>query len=310
MTPHGMRPENSDVSMLRSESVVNTFNRSAVVASLLVLTGFSLLPNASAQQTPSPSADLAGIAHVAIGVNDLDASVAFYEKLGFVKAFALSRDGKVYEAFIKINDQQFLELYPVDAKNTQIGFLHVCFYGNDLNSVHDYYVAHGLTPNAVRTAGAGNLLFTMPGPETPTGPQNMEYTQYMPASMHSKAVGQFLGPDRISTQITQVAIAFLRPEEAAAFYKDKAGFLPVEPHKPHPGPIEVFDIPGNQSESIRLAPAVEQHEKAHIVFAVDIATVTAKLKAHGLEAHKGFAQEKDDLVLGDPDGNQIVLRGK
>jgi hypothetical protein len=55
---------------------------------------------------------------------------------------------------------------------------------------------------------------------------------------------------------------------------------------------------------------VEQHEKAHIVFAVDNATVTAKLKSHGLEAHKGFAEEKDDFVLSDPDGNQIVLRGK
>jgi len=79
-----------------------------------------------------PSPNLAGLAHVAIRVHDLDASVAFYQKLGFVRAFALSRDGVVYEAFIKINDQQFLELYPADAKNTQIGFLHVCFYGHDL----------------------------------------------------------------------------------------------------------------------------------------------------------------------------------
>jgi hypothetical protein len=138
----------------------------------------------------------------------------------------------------------------------------------------------------------------------------MEYTQYMPASMHSKAVGQFLGPDRISTQISQVAIAFLRPDEASTFYKDKAGFLPVDPHRPHPGAIDVFSLPGNPGESIRLAPAVEQHEKAHIVFSVDNSTLAEKLKARGLEAHKGFAEEKDDLVLSDPDGNQIVLRSK
>jgi catechol 2,3-dioxygenase-like lactoylglutathione lyase family enzyme len=309
MTADAAWLENSLVSMFRSESVVKMWSRHGVIASLLSLAGFSMIPYASAQQAPAPSADLAGIAHVAIRVKDLDTSVAFYEKLGFVKAFALAREGKVYEAFIKINDQQFLELYPADAKNTEIGFLHVCFYGNDLNSVRDYYVAHGLTPNAVRTAGAGNLLFTMPGPETPTGPQNMEYTQYMPASMHSKAVGQFLGPDRISNQISQVAIAFLRPDEASAFYRDKAGFIPIDPHRPHPGAIDVFAIPGNPGESIRLAPAVEQHEKAHIVFSVD-ATVAAKLKAHGLEAHLGFAEEKNDLVLSDPDGNQIVLRDR
>jgi catechol 2,3-dioxygenase-like lactoylglutathione lyase family enzyme len=179
----------------------------AVAASLLGLT--SLLP---AQQAPSaPSPKLAGIAHVAMRVHDLDASVAFYEKLGFVRAFALAREGKVYEAFIKINDRQFLELYPVDEKNAQNGFLHVCFYGNDLQAVHDFYVAQGLTPNEVRTAGAGNLLFTMPGPATPSGPQNMEYTQYMPASMHSKAVGQFLGANRIATHLIEVAIAFDDP---------------------------------------------------------------------------------------------------
>jgi catechol 2,3-dioxygenase-like lactoylglutathione lyase family enzyme len=284
------------------------------------LLSFALLIPAtllSAQQatTPAPasapSADLAGIAHVAIRVKDLDTSVAFYEKLGFVRAFALSRDGKVYEAFIKINDHQFLELYPVDEKNTQIGFLHVCFYGNDLQSVHDYYVAHGLTPKDVRTAGAGNLLFTMPGPATPTGPQNMEYTQYMPASMHSKAIGQFLGPDRIATHLIEVAIAFDDPSAASAFYRDKVGFIPEQAGPvPQPGFPTLFGVPGNPAESIRIESNREVGIRARITFAADPVTAAKTLTQRGVPFTQNARYGTRDLLLRDPDGNEIFLRGK
>jgi len=247
-----------------------------------------------------PSPNLAGLAHVAIRVHDLDASVAFYQKLGFVRAFALSRDGVVYEAFIKINDQQFLELYPADTKNMQVGFLHVCFYGHDLQSVHDYYVAHGLAPKDVRTAGAGNLLFTMPGPATPTGPQNMEYTQYMPASMHTKEIGQFLGADRIATEMTAAAIAVNDPAAATAFYTDKVGFVAQD--MGHGSNIRL-GLPGAPGESLFLIPAEKLGFKARIFFAVDQGKAAAELKKRNIP----FEQDSDALVVPDPDGNQIIL---
>jgi catechol 2,3-dioxygenase-like lactoylglutathione lyase family enzyme len=263
--------------------------------SMLVLLCTSI--GVSAQDAAAkPSPNLAGLAHVAIRVHDLDASVAFYEKLGFVKAFALSREGVVYEAFIKINDRQFLELYPATAKDSQIGFLHVCFEGNDLQSVHDYYVAHGLTPNNVRTAGAGNLLFTMPGPDTPTGPQNMEYTQYMPGSLHSKDFGQHLGADRISTQMTSAAIASKDPTAASAFYADKVGFTPSG--------ARLYLLPGTPGESIRIESA-ELGFKARITFAADPAKAAATLKERGIAFTKGSPY----LRLADPDGNEVLLGG-
>lgn len=279
-------------------------NRRGVLA---LLSGLLMVPLAGvcAQQTVAgvsvaPSADLAGMAHVAIRVRDLDASVAFYEKLGFVRAFALSKDGKVYEAFIKINDQQYIELYPVDAKNTVPEFLHVCFYGKNLQAAHDYYVQQGLTPNAVRTAGAGNLLFTMPGPATPTGPQNMEYTQYMPGSRHTNAVGQFLGPDRISAHLVEVAIAFDDPAAATAFYKDKAGFVAQGEG--------VMAIPGNAAEAIRVVPAAALGLKTAMTFAAD-GSAAATLKKRGLVFKKGSEFDgRHNLTLADPDGNEVVLR--
>lgn len=138
------------------------------------------LQSLRAQQTPA----LAGIAHIAIRVRSLDAAREFYNNLGFEEAFHLTgKDGKVNESFIKINDHQFLELYPANPDNPKqasIGFLHVCFEGDDLEAIHDDYVSHGLTPIAVRKAGAGNLLFTLAGPIDANGAaQNLEYTQYM-----------------------------------------------------------------------------------------------------------------------------------
>ena len=97
-----------------------------------------------------------GIAHVAIRVHDLAASVAFYQKLGFEQAFDLRKDNVPYESFIKVNDNQFIELYPVTSKDPTPGFLHLCFEGVDLNTIFDDYASHGLTPTAVRKAGAGN----------------------------------------------------------------------------------------------------------------------------------------------------------
>ena len=250
-------------------------------------------------RTPSPN--LAGIAHVALRVHDLDASVAFYQKLGFVKAFDLSRDGKVYEAFIKINDRQFIELYPATEKDSQTGFLHVCFEGNDLNSAHDYYVSQGLSPKEVRKAGAGNMLFTMPGPDTPTGPQNMEYTQYMPESLHSKDFGQHLGADRVADKMVSVAIATNDPAAATAFYLNKLGFT-----KTHYGTQERLSIPGANGASLEIVPAQPLGYLARIYFQAPLAEAKTKLD----HQHIHYTATHLELTLTDPDGNQIMVDEK
>jgi catechol 2,3-dioxygenase-like lactoylglutathione lyase family enzyme len=262
-------------------------------ASTLVLTLACLA--SFAQQPVTPSPNLAGIAHVAVRVSNLDASVAFYEKLGFVRAFALSRDGNVYEAFIKLNDRQFIELYPATAKDTQIGFLHLCFEGADLQAAHDFYVAQGLTPNQVRTAGAGNLLFTMPGPATPTGPQNLEYTQYMPGSLHSKDFGQHLGADRIADKLIAVTIASGDPAAARAFYTDKLAFKPEGP--------SALQLPGTASESVEIAPDRPLGFKARITLRADPAKASVTLKSRGI----AFTKSSHAVEITDPDGNEIIL---
>jgi hypothetical protein len=63
-------------------------------------------------QPPAPGAGIIGIAHIAFRVSDLDREVAFLGKLGYEESFAMTNAGKTSEVFIKINDRQFIELYP------------------------------------------------------------------------------------------------------------------------------------------------------------------------------------------------------
>jgi catechol 2,3-dioxygenase-like lactoylglutathione lyase family enzyme len=255
---------------------------------------------APAQQAPP----LAGIAHVAIRVKDLKASIAFYESLGFAQAFDLRRNDIPYESFIKINDRQFIELYPVDDKNPQPGFLHLCFEGDDLESVHADYISHGLSPTPVRTAGAGNLLFTMPGPPQPIGPdfksipQNIEYTQYMPGSLHSNDTGKHLGADRIGERLIGVTLAMSDAESARMFYINQLSF------KPLPGEPFVMHLPGNSGEEVQLVPApLGQH--ARITFeAISLGKAGRRL---GHE-HIKFKKNEESLAFNDPDDNQLIVR--
>src|SRR3982074_1723665 len=99
------------MTMQHLRNACRTIQRLTLIAPILVTT------LASAITSPNAPPPLNGIAHVAIRVRDLTASTPFYQRLGYEQAFALSRDGAVYESFLKINDRQFLELYPTTEKD-------------------------------------------------------------------------------------------------------------------------------------------------------------------------------------------------
>ena len=254
-----------------------------------------------AQSTSTPK--LAGIAHVALRVHDLAASRAFYQSLGFLEAFDLRRDNIPYESFIKINDRQFIELYPATEKDPQIGFLHLCFESDDLRDLHDDYTSVGLTPTDVRKAGAGNLLFTMPGPDQPLGvngkavPQNIEYTQYEPGSLHTNDMGRHLGADRISDRLLGVWLAVNDPAAANEFYTNSMAF------KPLPGFQSTLHLPGNSGEEVVIAPA-SLGAYARLTFdTMNLSKALRHLKHENIPTGKlGLA-----TMVKDPDGNEILL---
>jgi catechol 2,3-dioxygenase-like lactoylglutathione lyase family enzyme len=262
----------------------------------------ALLASASlpAQQVPP----LAGIAHIALRVHDLDASRAFYLALGFEEAFDLRRDNVPYESFIKINDHQFIELYPVTAKAPTPAFLHLCFEGNDLQAIYEDYLAHGLTPIAVRKAGAGNLLFTLAGPLQPaepvagTIPQNIEYTQYMPGSLHSNDAGQHLGPDRIADRLLGVSLAMEDPAAARVFYINQLSF------KPLPGEPMILHLPGNSGEEVEILPPSSGLQARFTLQTTSLGRASRRLSRQHIKS----VRSGGTLGIADPDGNQITVQ--
>ncbi len=246
----------------------------------------------TAQSSRPQSPPMNGVAHVAFQVADVKASRAFYQKLGYEEFFAFEKDGVISQSFIKVNDRQFIELYP--ASDTKpVGFLHLCFDGVDLNALHDFNVSQGLTPKEVRKAGAGNLLFTQRGPDD----QNIEYTQYMPGSRHSEDRGKHLGPNRISDKFFAVALGMKDVPAAVAFYAVKLAF-PVVPGHP-----DLFRIPGTSGQQVLIEPYVSP--RGHIFFAVHRLKDTAReLKQRGIP----FASGKGVITVTDPDGNLLDFK--
>jgi catechol 2,3-dioxygenase-like lactoylglutathione lyase family enzyme len=124
----------------------------------------------------------------------------------------------------------------------------------------------------------------------------MEYTQYMPGSLHSKDIGQHLGPNRIATEMTRVTLAVDDVPKATAFYKDKVGFALFGVPSAQ---STLFKLPAGASASIQLVPSAKLGHKAEITVDADLTKATATLKFAG--------QTVDNGVVTDPDGNRIIF---
>jgi catechol 2,3-dioxygenase-like lactoylglutathione lyase family enzyme len=296
--PSANRPAASCDSLLCD--MRRTVSRVSVLLAFLLMTG---IPAHAQLDTPSPP--LGGIAHVAVRVHDLAASVAFYEKLGFQKAFDLTEhdvpsEAVVKIAVIKINDQQFLELYPVSDKAPAAGFLHVCFEGADLEAIREDYESRGLTPAAAHKSAAGDLLFTVAGPVQPFGAQTIEFTQYLPDSLHSNDLGQHLGPDRVADKLIAVSLAVDDPDSARDFYINELNFKPVS------GDPMDLHMPGNSGQEIEIVPA-SLGTQAHITLNTEnLGKAARHLHKEGVPVEKNGAS----ITITDPDGNIILLESR
>jgi catechol 2,3-dioxygenase-like lactoylglutathione lyase family enzyme len=260
-----------------------------------LLAAFILFAIAGYAQIPPPTT-LTGIAHVALRVSDLSRSRDFYQKLGFDQSFAFTKDGTTTEVFLKVNDQQFIEMYPQQQPPEEIGFMHVCFESTDLEQLNHAYVARGLSPTPVKRASAGNLLFTMVGPEQ----QNIEYTQYMPGSLHSKDQGQHLGANRISQEIFGVTLRMEDPVVARSFYEQMLGFHEsrnvIDPE------LVPLLMPGTSVQVVEISPGVFQL----LLLVPSLRHAATQLSALHIE----FEKEKSMLIVKDPDGNRVAFLTK
>lgn len=261
------------------------------ILALAAICACSLLSSAQAAQT----GQITGIAHIAYRASDLDKEVAFLAKLGYQESFGFTNAaGKTTEVFVKVNDRQFIEVYPPADPAQPLGWMHVCYESDDLNALVATLTAHGLAPAEVRKAGAGNLISSMKDPEGRT----TEFTQYMPDSRHTLDKGLHLGEHRISDTMLGFSLPVPDLEAAKKFYVSGMGF---EARDGRQGlRMSLPNVPDLRIQ-IRASAAGVVPETLFRV--ADMAKAADQLKAAGLEVR----QEGNRVLVNDPDGNVFAF---
>jgi catechol 2,3-dioxygenase-like lactoylglutathione lyase family enzyme len=247
----------------------------------------------AAAQPPAPGAGITGIAHIAFRVSDLDREIAFLGKLGYEESFAITNAGKTMEVFVKINDRQFIELYPKTDASQPLGWMHVCFEAGDLNVLINYYKSTGLKAASVRKAAAGNLISSMNDPEG----RVTEFTEYMPGSRHTLDRGQHLGVNRVSTELLGFDLPVNEGAAEKEFYTD-LGFEAEETN----GNVRLT-TPGAPDLTLELRPAVSGARPQFLFPISDARKAADLLKDAGVKADRTGKL----VFVRDPDGNAFVF---
>lgn len=241
------------------------------------------------------TSQISGIAHIAYRASDLDKEVAFLAKLGYQQSFGFTdAAGKTTEVFVKVNDRQFIEIYPQTDAAQPLGWMHVCYESADINALAASLSAHGLAPTEVRKAGAGNLLTTMKDPEG----RVTEFTQYMPGSRHTLDKGLHLGEHRVSEEMLGFALPVPDLEAARKFYVAGMGFEARDAK----GGLRMT-LPSVPGLRVQISTATAGAAPETIFRVADTARAAEQLKAAGLEVK----QEGKRVVVRDPDGNAFAF---
>jgi catechol 2,3-dioxygenase-like lactoylglutathione lyase family enzyme len=244
-------------------------------------------------QPPAPEAGITGIAHIAFRVSDLDREIAFLSKLGFEESFAMTNAGKTTEVFVKVNDRQFIELYPKTDAAQPLGWMHVCFEAGDLNTLIKFYDSTGLKAAPVRKAAAGNLISSTNDAEG----RVTEFTQYMPGSRHTLDRGQHLGANRVSTELMGIDLPVREGAAEKEFYVD-LGFEAQAVN----GNVRLT-APGAPGMVLELRAARPDAQPEFLFPVADARKAADALKGAGVNS------ERDGklLFVRDPDGNAFVF---
>ena len=185
-----------------------------------------------AHDTPAPRRPrITGLSHVALWVRDLDRSRAFYRGyLGFEEPYTLKdTSGRVLITWIKINDRQSIELFPLNDGAPKDGdsLYHIALETDDAQGMLDYLISRGVKgpggkplPATARAGRIGNLNYFT---EDPDG-HIVEFMQYMPDGWTMQKAGQSMPPTRIAGRMSHAGFIAGNLEASLRFYKEILGF--------------------------------------------------------------------------------------
>lgn len=198
--------------------------RKRVAPLLLLLLLCGALPvKAQAQTAPPPRPLIIGVAHIAFQVSDLTKARQFYgELLGYEEPFQIfNPDGKLALTYFKVNERQYIEIFPGLPPEKDDRLSHIAFETTDIEALRNYLEEKQIkVPTKVNRGRDGNLNFTVIDPDG----HKVEFVQYMPGSSHTKNTGKHLPPQRISDRMLHVGVTVTDAAAADRFYKDVLGF--------------------------------------------------------------------------------------
>ena len=136
---------------------------------------------------------VSSIAHVAIRVKDIARTLDFYvNKLGFGEMLRLDRDGRLWLVYLRITDDQYLEVFPEGegdraSEREAVGYNHMCLAVPDIEQTVRELEAVGVEMIRPKVKGAdGNWQTWI---EDPDG-HRIELMQMAENSMQVQAVAK------------------------------------------------------------------------------------------------------------------------
>jgi catechol 2,3-dioxygenase-like lactoylglutathione lyase family enzyme len=182
-------------------------------------------------QTPRASASIArppivGVAHIGLRTDDLAAARKFYTGiLGFAEPFSLdhpaSEGGGMLLTYFKVNDHQYIEVFPELKDPKQDRLSHISFETLDAEQMRVYLASCGVkVPDKLEPMLDGNRGFDVTDPDG----HDVEFVEFRANSLHLRSFGKFLPDTRISRRIIHVGVVVKDRAASDHFYKDILGF--------------------------------------------------------------------------------------
>jgi lactoylglutathione lyase len=165
------------------------------------------------QEAPRPK--ITGVAHIAFYAKDPGEAARYYrEFLGFEQAYA--QPARTF----KINDRQFIELYPErEAGSDRLH--HIAIETDNAEAMRRYLGSRGIgVPDRVAADAPGRRYFDFRDPEGHT----VRVVEYPPDSRIVRDKGKHLSEARISRRMMHVGILVTKLEPELRFYTEVLGF--------------------------------------------------------------------------------------
>jgi catechol 2,3-dioxygenase-like lactoylglutathione lyase family enzyme len=271
-------------------------------------------------QTAPERPKILGLSHFAIFAHDFDRSRKFYgDFLGFDEVFPLKNtDGTPSMTFYKINDHQYIELFPEKTPNSD-RLNHISFETDNIEALRLYLASHGVkVPSQLKPGRIGNLAFNITDPAGHT----VEMVQYMPSGETVRNYGNHMSPNGISKHMTHVGIIVSDLEPEYRFYTEVLGFKETWRGSSSGTVLSWINLKAPDSDDYlelmlsKPEPEPTKRGTAHHLCLVvpDVAASVAKLKSSPYM--KGYEKEievrtgknrKRQANLFDPDGTRTEV---